>query len=410
MPGGLPSGTVTAILLLLRNRLSDNPFPPSEDPYCLSMRARTSWIWRHPRITIGLTVIVATIGLDFLLANVLMLLGLYAPQHKIESYYRIRHDAYNHTLAPNIDFSEGRWGPIGYRMDTNSLGFKDRSARSLPLTTERYRILFIGDSFTEGVGIEYADTFVGIVHALLEKKEIDTLNAAAASYSPIIYLRKVQHLLNDVGLEFDHLVVCIDLSDITDEVDLYKHDKQGNVVLQSPPGLGAAIKHFMTENTILLSNIRILFRVIKKSAQKDEEFHDALNRKRGRWSVDENAFEAYARAGLSKAARHMDELFKLLQRQGIALSVVVYPWPDQIFHRDLHSKQVAFWEEWTDRHEVQFINLFPAFIHDRAPRAVIEEFYIKGDIHWNEAGHSLVAEELLKQLDSDKVREQGLLR
>ena len=363
------------------------------------MPTRTHWIWRHPRLTLILTIIIVVTGMDFLLANGAIMLGLYRPQHSIETYYRIRHEAYNHTLAPNIDFSEGRWGGIGYRLDTNSLGFKDRAARTVPLSTGSYRVLFIGDSFTEGVGIQYTDTFVGIIHAMLEERGIETLNAGVISYSPIIYLRKIQHLLNDVELEFDHLTVCIDLSDITDEVDLYKYDEQGNVVLQSPPGLGVALKHFMTENSILLSNLRILFRVIKKSAQKDKEFYDALNRPRNRWSLDEKAFRTYAREGLVKAARHMDELAELLRQRGIALSIVVYPWPDQIYHRVLESKQVAFWKEWTDRHEVPLINLYPTFIEDREPRAVIKEFYIKGDIHWNKAGHALVANKILEKLD-----------
>lgn len=363
------------------------------------MPTRNRWIWRHPRLTISLTIIIVITGLDFLLANIVMLLGLYKPQHSIETYYRIRHEAYNHTLAPNIDFSEGRWGGIGYRLDTNSLGFKDQAARTVPLSTQNYRVLFIGDSFTEGVGVQYTDTFVGILHTILEERGIETLNAGVISYSPIIYLKKIQHLLNEVGLEFDHLTVCIDLSDITDEVDLYKYDEQGNVVLQSPPGLGLAFKYFMTENSILLSNLRILFRTIKKSVQKDKEFHDSLNRPRNRWSLDENAFQAYAREGLSKAARHMDELAELLQKRGIALSIVVYPWPDQIYHRVLESKQVAFWKEWADRQKVPLINLYPTFIEDREPRAVIEEFYIKGDIHWNKAGHALVANKILEKLD-----------
>jgi hypothetical protein len=42
---------------------------------------------------------------------------------------------------------------------TDSLGFKDASRRAVP---DRRRILFIGDSFTEGVGLPYEQTFVGL--------------------------------------------------------------------------------------------------------------------------------------------------------------------------------------------------------------------------------------------------------
>lgn len=366
-------------------------------------RARDNWFERHPKITIGLIIFLATVVVDIVAANVLIALNLYTPQRKIETYYRIKHDVYHHSLAPNISYSEGRWGPIGYRIDTNSLGFKDRSARQVPLSSDKYRIVFIGDSFTEGAGIEYKDTFVGIVDSRLSEKHIETLNAAVSSYSPIIYLRKVEHLLNDVQLDFDHLVVLLDLSDIIDDAKVYTYDELGNVVLQSPPGLDESIKHFITENTVLLSNLRILMRKLKKSTRREKTIQDALNRYRGLWTIDANAYEEYAKAGLAKSAGYMDELSGLLKDHGIKLSIAVYPWPDQIVHRDLRSRQVQFWEDWAGRHGVQFINLFPVFISDRAPNAVIEQFFIKGDVHWNKAGHALVADRLWDQLDLGRV-------
>ena len=33
--------------------------------------------------------------------------------------------------------------------------------------SDKYRILFIGDSYTEGVGVEYKDTFVGLIDSAL---------------------------------------------------------------------------------------------------------------------------------------------------------------------------------------------------------------------------------------------------
>ena len=88
----------------------------------------------------------------------------------------------------------------------------------------------IGDSFTEGVGIEFKNTFAGILQQRLAQNDIEVLNAAVSSYSPIIYFRKTQYLLETAGLEFEHLIVFIDLSDMEDEAKGYKFDQQGNVV------------------------------------------------------------------------------------------------------------------------------------------------------------------------------------
>ena len=50
-----------------------------------------------------------------------------------------------------------QWGYEKYKIFTNNLGFKDKSNREIEF---KKKILFIGDSFTEGVGIKYEDTFL----------------------------------------------------------------------------------------------------------------------------------------------------------------------------------------------------------------------------------------------------------
>src|SRR5579871_6639018 len=61
---------------------------------------------------------------------------------------------FDHTFVPNFS-GHRKWGPIRYYFATDSLGFADRSRRVVPLQTSAYRVLFLGDSFTEGVGVVY---------------------------------------------------------------------------------------------------------------------------------------------------------------------------------------------------------------------------------------------------------------
>ena len=39
------------------------------------------------------------------------------------------------------------------------------------------RIMFIGDSFTEGIMLDWEDTFVGIISDSLKNKNVEVLNA-----------------------------------------------------------------------------------------------------------------------------------------------------------------------------------------------------------------------------------------
>lgn len=378
--------------------------------------SRNTWFERNPKKTLAFIIIIGFIVLDFGAAAVLKALGLFEPSYTtskiLEAHYRKQHPVFHHTLKANIDYDKAEWGRKFYTVHTNSLGFKDSRVREISLANTKKRILFIGDSFTEGVGFEYKDTFIGLLDKELQQNNVEVLNAAATSYSPIIYLRKVEYLLQTVGLKFDRLVVLIDLSDMADEALGYQFDPQRNVVSRSTiENVGVttqpkkaklrkedkpfSAKEFFTNNTIILGRSRNLAGYLRN---KLRPWDKSLNRQRGRWTMDEKLYKEYGQQGLSLAKQHMNELKTLLDTHNISLTVAVYPWPDQIYYRDLNSKQVTFWQDWTDKHNANFINLFPTFINETDAQDIITRYFINGDIHWNKQGHALMANSLLKQL------------
>ena len=109
--------------------------------------------------------------------------------HKIKSYY------YHHDLRPNAFWIEN-WGYQNSKIFTNNLGFKDKKNRIVKF--KKNNILFIGDSFTEGVGVEYQNTFVGEIEnkVVSISNEYEILNAGVVSYSPIVILSKLNYLVN----------------------------------------------------------------------------------------------------------------------------------------------------------------------------------------------------------------------
>ena len=330
-----------------------------------------------------------------------------------ERSYRVDSDLYHHGLVANVA-TTGGWGPRQHPIHTNSLGFKDASVREVPLHTTGPRVVVIGDSFTEGIGVAYPDTFVGRIDAQLRPAGIDVLNAAVASYSPTIYYRKTRHLLEDAGLRFDELVVFIDISDIQDEALYYELDAKGNVVdrPQSPvhqaPTLdrieqvpARPLRAVLKQNSIILRVAdRLKDRLFPKPENADapalvEGF--MAGDPRGSWTVDDTAYEEFGRDGLEAARASMDALLALVREHDIGLSVVVYPWPDQILARDDGERHAAFWSAWCAENELPFVDLFPLFLNGEDPVATLRQYYIPGDIHWNEAGHARVATAFLDQ-------------
>lgn len=175
-----------------------------------------------------------TIGL-FLLVDVLMgswLLSI-AMGELPKDKFRAPHPVYHHTLIPNYE-GIGYWGPGTYHVCTNGSAFKDSCARK-GVVEKSFDIAFIGDSFTEGVGMPYEKTFVGMVAA--RNPNLKIANLGVVSYAPSIYLAKLRELYAQ-GYQFKKVVVFIDIGDVQDEALTYDV-VDGKVISkheQLPPG------------------------------------------------------------------------------------------------------------------------------------------------------------------------------
>lgn len=87
-----------------------------------------------------------------------------------EKGIRIKHEIYHHTLKENSRVIEDNEKFGETEIITNSLGFRDKEERKIDYKKKKYRITFIGDSYTEGVLLDWNDTFVGLIENNLSKK------------------------------------------------------------------------------------------------------------------------------------------------------------------------------------------------------------------------------------------------
>jgi hypothetical protein len=367
------------------------------------MHLSRRFIQKHRNKILFLFVLVAICLLDLFFTGVYHLVK-YGTIHKYGGQRALseKSSTFHHTLRPCSHFDDFRWAGHIYSVSTNSLGFKDKAVRKVPLVPSCFRILFIGDSFTQGIGHEYDKTFVGLIEPYLARNDIEALNAGVVLYSPAIYLKKIEYLLSDVHLYFDHVVVFLDISDIHDEAKIYDIRDERVVWIA---GGAPAVMAFLYEYTTIPRNILGLAVRLKdkltdepNADRSEEDKSYGINDYQSLWTVDSSVYSAYGEVGLQKAKRHMSLLAELLRKRRIGITLVVYPWPDQIVRNDLNSVQVKTWREWAAEHSAHFINLFPDFIKSQqAPKTVIRRYFIPGDIHWNEEGHRLVATRFVAQ-------------
>jgi len=379
---------------------------------------RTRFYRSHPRAAFGVFILILVLTVDVAGSNMAKALARWRlRQHDHEMEYRVRSETLHHDLKPTVSFPRTAWGNVLYPMATNSLGFKDASPREIPLVPKGRRLLLLGDSFTEGVGVAHEKTFAGRIEAALAPEGTEVLNAGVATYSPSIYFAKARLLLEDVGLKFDELAVFIDISDIINEAMNY--DLDGIRVIEAKEttkqnGLweedfGRRLKRqrpfYRKIERMLARDTMLTFRLVKGvhdilwGRTLEDDFADALNQRGALWTTDEEFLRQYGEIGLNQGREAMDRLAELCRARKVRLLVAVYPWPDQIFRNDRDSLQVRFWGDWARTNQVEFLDLFPAFLpepHTEARvREVLASRFIPGDVHWNEAGHQTVAEAFL---------------
>jgi hypothetical protein len=135
-------------------------------------------------------------------------------------FARISDTRYHHGFVANYQGHED-WGGI-YPIFTNSLGFKDGLIREVPAKPNIRRVLLIGDSFTEGIGVSFPASFAGLLYQAGQAREepIEFLNAAVSGYSPVIYFQKTKFLL-EKAFRFDEVVLLLDVSDLVEEATQY---------------------------------------------------------------------------------------------------------------------------------------------------------------------------------------------
>jgi hypothetical protein len=330
-----------------------------------------------------------------------------------KSKVRIANPIYGHTLIANFEGQEV-WGSARTKIITNSLGFKSARGGDVPLRSNDRRILFLGDSFTEGVGLPYEGTFVGRFAAALP--QLDVLNAAASSYAPSVYYAKMKYLL-DLGLQVDEVIVYIDLSDIQDEATAYRTGDDGRleegdfdkecpsptyiVRLQSPWWARFSyVLDLFYKQRVIMSVIRNPPNAEFAALAQPKQIY-ARDFARGAWTYD-SGLPCYGtmgvEGGIAKAVAQMDKLYALLSEKHIPLSVGVYPWPQQLLYDKEESRQVTLWRDWCEKRCRRFLNHFPAlFAYKHQNPNFLRNLFFWGDYHYNSLGNEIIARDLVAQ-------------
>lgn len=364
------------------------------------MKKKEAWFEKHPAIVFTLLIVIGILVIDFISALI------FIPEDY--NSFRVPNPYYHHDLLANRQ-AKNIWGDRIFDIYINSLGFKDKSCRNIPLTSDKKRILLIGDSFTESMGMTWEESFAGILDEQLPDVEI--LNAGVVSYSPKLYHLKVKYLIEQIGLKFDELYVLIDNSDPLNEItyeDFEPYEKNSLKKLEYIVNR-CLFKHSYLYYSIsgkIISNRKSRITeswnpvsgqsVLDEFSKEDVTFIAAtLN-----WSFTPDIFEKWGKKGLQLAGENMQKLSDLCKQNNIRITVVIYPWPQMVANKEINNVQVGFWDDFCQKNNLRFLNLYPMFISGKDANEMIRKYFIMGDVHWSKDGNQFVADILKNQMSN----------
>lgn len=322
------------------------------------------------------------------------------------SYFRTAHPCFHHGLVQNMA-APTNWGDNKYTHYTNSFAFKDSAIFEAKQNIEKKQVVFIGDSFTEGIGEPYETTFFGYTRKNFENnKEIELWNAGCASYSPLIYYNKIKYYTEVENLKIDYLWVFLDPSDIQDEVD-YKdfEPKCDDKFIPKAKEKGVHFYDLKKDKTIfdIYSNHSLFFALIpsfyKTVIPTEKQKETSYRGNRIAWVYDDEVYQDWGKEGLKSAENYMEKLAELCREKNIKLTLVIYPWFDIIEKNERHVK---IWTDFTAKNNIPLINLFPVFSQkskETSLQKVNQTYFLEGDSHWNAEGHYLIAESIKKSFE-----------
>lgn len=332
-----------------------------------------------------------------------------------EASHRHFSEDYHHGFTP---LTHGReiYGPYEVDYFINSLGMRDRSERQISRTKPpKGRVLLLGDSFIDGVGMNFEDTVAGRLLARLSPRGIEVLNGGVASYCPTLIEARLQKWILKDHLEFDLVLVFIDISDVRDEMR-YHRNSSGSFQPNDSVEFESAIHADEVKNrpframleSRVEKNFVILGALIRNLRQQYEKLPFAgssMPFEHNRWPSYDGPLNPWVQQALQRQAVSMCKILELSREQKANLAVVVYPGIEQIQDKYAEDRHVRFWRDWTSVQKVTLISLYPDFIKIR--HQLNEYILSPRDSHWNARGAELVATALLQSGVFDKLLQRS---
>jgi hypothetical protein len=347
--------------------------------------------------------------LDFIISNTLL-----KSDYCYE--YKTSEKGYFYYLKKNCQ-GKGRFKrgfPIA-NLFSDEMGL--RTGKKVKKNPNNKNILTFGDSMTFGAGLEYEDTYVGLIDKKMTNYNI--YNFAVGSYSPSVHLYKLKTAIKN-NIVPHKILLFLDLSDVLDESQRWIDDEQDGIPKR--PGItpnwgkkGEPKRGFIDRNfklskelsALVRFNLRFLRSEIKNMSKTNNKNLKIKTSIQGQYTytkienLDKRFWKKnYFSKGLKKIKEKIDEISLLAKRHNSEFYLIIYPWAETL---ELGQKQFS----WSDfgkglckNGNCILINAIPEFKNYKENnKNWVNKLYFLNDEHLNRGGAKLLSEIVIKELN-----------
>ena len=314
----------------------------------------------------------------------------------------ISSNIFDHDFKKNVNKIVG-WGDRRVKLCTDDNGFRVSCDYKIK-KNKSFDIAIIGDSMTQGVGLEYEETYSGLISKHFVGKKI--ANLGQTSYSTAIYFAKINHFIKE-NFKFDEIVVFLDQSDIRDDVLCYSLN--GEVVVRRKTFKGCMnnlsdknIKYkifFQNNFRLINTSLDIITKNLANFGLLEEKIPKAIiNHSSSEWVYNfrkEHFNGLNFDQAISISLQNMNLLYQVLKKNGIKLSLVIFPHPSTLFYNKKKSNYEEIWKKFCEKKCNKFMNITPIFVrelNDNNFTNIYKKYYIENDVHFNKAANKLIAD------------------
>ena len=328
----------------------------------------------------------------------------------------IQNNCYKYTenfyyLKKNC-YAKEKWlkNSLSYSVHTDNNGFRF-SGKKNSKNFDKI-VTFSGGSFTYGMGMDYNNTFVGMIES--SNKELNIINLGLAGYSTSAFNYQLKKLISN-KMYPKKIFVALDVLDVSNETSRwgekigYEHPVLIKKEVINVENIDK-VKEFKRKNfkgsRLLARSVNNFFRYLRFYFTTLEKQPDkSIKTPWGSFlytnieDIDKSLWEPLSfEKGILKIKKNIGEISKLAQSINAEFYIIIYPWPDAL----QYGQNNFNWEEFADNlcldvSCTKLINLFPDFRNIKEnSKNWIREIYIKDDMHLTKFGHKIVSKKILK--------------